>query len=105
MLFAENVAKNYGSLDVLTDVSFVVGKGEHVGLVGPNGAGKTTILRVLAGDEEPDGGRAFVTSGQSLGYLRQEAGLDSDRSLLEEMWTAFPAARAAELKFAMGWVG
>jgi ATP-binding cassette subfamily F protein 3 len=98
MLFAEGVARSFGGLEVLTDVTFTIGKGERAGLVGPNGAGKTTLLRIIAGEDEPDKGRAWVTSSESLGYLKQEAGLDSARPLLDEMWTAFPEAHRADVR-------
>ncbi|HZP58634.1 MAG TPA: ABC-F family ATP-binding cassette domain-containing protein [Dehalococcoidia bacterium] len=95
MLYAEHVAKSFGPLDVLSDVSFIASAGERVGLVGPNGAGKSTILRLLAGDDAPDEGACGVRGG-ALGYLRQEAGLDGARTLFEELWEAFPEARAVE---------
>jgi sulfate-transporting ATPase len=41
-----------GGREVLADVGFHVGDGQHVALVGPNGAGKSTLLRLLVGDEE-----------------------------------------------------
>ncbi|WP_214105572.1 ABC transporter ATP-binding protein [Acrocarpospora catenulata] len=44
-----NVAKNFGGLSVLTDVSFDVDPGRIVGLIGPNGAGKTTLLNIASG--------------------------------------------------------
>jgi ATP-binding cassette subfamily F protein 3 len=97
MLYAEDLAKSFGADDVLTAVSFIIGDGERVGLVGPNGGGKSTILRLLAGDETPTAGSAGFR-GPSLGYLRQEAGLDEGRTLLEELWFAFPEARAIELR-------
>jgi len=99
MFYAEGIDKAYGPLDVLEDVSFAVGSGEKVGLVGPNGSGKTTLLRLLAGEDEPDRGSAGY-GGSSLGYLRQEAGLEPGRTLVEELWTAFPEAQAAELRLA-----
>jgi ATP-binding cassette subfamily F protein 3 len=84
-------------VEVLEDVSFIVGDRERVGLVGANGAGKSTILKLLAGVDRPDTGAAGHRGG-TLGYLRQEAALDAGRALLEEMWTAFPEARAIELR-------
>ena len=97
MLYAETVTKSFGSTDVIKDLNFIVGDGEHVGLVGPNGGGKSTILRLVAGDHKADVGEAGYR-GASLGYLRQEAGLQEDISLVEELWLAFPEARAIELQ-------
>src|SRR5688572_29057591 len=95
MLYADNLSKSFGPLDVLEGVSFIVGDGERVGLVGPNGGGKSTILRLIAGDHAADTGSAGHRGG-ALGYLRQEAALDDDNTLLEELWLAFPEARAIE---------
>jgi ATP-binding cassette subfamily F protein 3 len=100
MLFAESVARSYGPLEVLTDVTFTVGKGERVGLVGPNGAGKTTLLRILAGEDEDFEGSGGWKGGDEPGYLRQEAALDDTRTLLDEMWTAFPTARVVDRRLA-----
>ena len=97
MLYAEACSKSFGAHDVLTDLSFSLGEGEHAGLVGPNGGGKSTILRLLSGEMKPDYGTAGHRGG-ALGYLRQEAGLESDNTLLAELWLAFPEARAVELE-------
>ncbi len=99
MLFCEAVSKAYGGREILHDVTFTVSEGERVGLVGPNGAGKSTILRLIAGLESPDAGRAGYRGG-ALGYLRQEAGLDDANTLLQELWLAFPEASAIERELA-----
>ncbi|WP_322795445.1 ABC-F family ATP-binding cassette domain-containing protein [Tepidiforma sp.] len=99
MLYLENVSKAFGGNDILRDVTFTVSDGEKVGLVGPNGAGKSTILRLIAALETPDSGRAGYRGGD-LGYLRQEAGLDDANTLLQELWLAFPEARAIERRLA-----
>ncbi len=99
MLYAENAAKSFGAVDVLDGVSFIVGDGEHAGLVGPNGGGKSTILRLIAGEYAPDHGEAGWKGG-AVGYLRQEAGLIDDNTLVEELWLAFPEARAIERELA-----
>ncbi len=99
MIYAERVAKAYGRDEVLRDVTFAIGDQERVGLVGPNGAGKSTLMEIIAGTEQPDIGRAGVRGGD-LGFLQQEAGLDPDRTLADELWTAFPEAHAIEAELA-----
>jgi len=99
MLYAEDLSKSFGAVDVLRDVSFIVGDGEHAGLVGPNGGGKSTLLRLIAGDQKPDSGSAGFR-GAALGYLRQEAGLQDENTLLAELWLAFPEAQAVERELA-----
>ncbi|MFA7249576.1 MAG: ABC-F family ATP-binding cassette domain-containing protein [Dehalococcoidia bacterium] len=96
MIFAENVSRAFGGDRVLREVSFAIGDGERVGLVGPNGAGKSTLLRIIAGDDEPDEGAAGWRGGGELEFHRQDADLDEAHTLVEEMWTAFPEARAVE---------
>ena len=95
VLYAENVDKSFGAVDVIKGLTFIIGDGEHVGLVGPNGGGKSTILRLLAHEHPADDG-AIGHRGGALGYLRQEAGLEDDNSLLEELWLAFPEAHATQ---------
>ncbi|SRR6266540_1340546 len=67
----------------LRDVSFSVGPGEFVGVVGPSGHGKTTLLRVLAGLQQPSGGR--VTVGEHV-----VEGPGSDRAMVFQQDTVFP---------------
>lgn len=97
MLYTENLAKSFGPVDLLYDISFIVGGGEHVGLVGPNGGGKSTLLKLIAGDIAPDRGEAGFRGG-AFGYLRQEAGLQDENTVLEELWLAFPEAHAIEVE-------
>ncbi|GIT17795.1 MAG: hypothetical protein CM1200mP39_06010 [Dehalococcoidia bacterium] len=73
---------------LVSTVSFTVSSGEKIGVVGPNGSGKTTLLKMIAGDEP------LVMAGEShrgqLAYLHQEADVELDRSLNDEMWTRAP---------------
>lgn len=52
----QNVSKQYGTFQALTDIHLDIPKGELVALLGPSGSGKTTLLRIIAGLEEADGG-------------------------------------------------
>lgn len=49
MLEVRNLRKNYGSLEVLKDISFKIDKGKIYGFLGENGAGKTTTMNILTG--------------------------------------------------------
>ena len=95
MFYAQSIDKTYAGVSVLENVSFIVGDGEHVGLVGPNGSGKSTLLRILAGLESTDAGEGAHRNGE-VAFLAQETQLDSARPLEEQMWTAFPEASAIE---------
>lgn len=53
MLQLKNICKNYGSLEVLRDVSLTVGRDEIVTIVGPSGAGKTTLLQIAGTLDRP----------------------------------------------------
>lgn len=53
----ENVSKSFGELQVLTNISITIEKGEFAAIVGPSGCGKSTILRMLAGLETPSTGK------------------------------------------------
>ena len=79
----EKVSKSYGVRPLLDEVSVGVGAGERIGIVGRNGDGKTTLLRILAGLEEPDGGRVSQTRTLRLGYLTQGDDLDATATVRE----------------------
>ena len=65
------LARHYGSLRVLEDISFVANRGELVSLVGPNGAGKTTLIRCISDGHERSAGSAAI-QGHDIGRLPPE---------------------------------
>jgi ATPase subunit of ABC transporter with duplicated ATPase domains len=76
------VTKSYGAQLVLDNVTLAVGPRARIGLVGPNGVGKSTLLRILAGEEEPDAGRVTRAPAELLvGYLAQERDVRAGESL------------------------
>jgi ABC-type branched-subunit amino acid transport system ATPase component len=56
------VAKHFGGVKALRDVSLSIRRGEIYGLIGPNGAGKTTFFNCMTGLYVPDGG-GFIFDG------------------------------------------
>ena len=65
LLEAKAVAKHFGGVKALRDVSLTIRRGEIYGLIGPNGAGKTTFFNCMTGLYVPDGG-GFVFDGVPL---------------------------------------
>jgi sulfate transport system ATP-binding protein len=61
----EGVTKSFGGAEVLHDVSVSVRDGALTALLGPSGSGKSTLLRVIAGLEQPDGGRIVIDDGDA----------------------------------------
>ncbi|TMG87911.1 MAG: ABC transporter ATP-binding protein [Betaproteobacteria bacterium] len=69
LLSAVGIAKRFGGVQALEDVSFTIHYGEIYGLIGPNGAGKTSLFNVLTGIYIPDGGQ-FVFDSAPLDRLK-----------------------------------
>jgi branched-chain amino acid transport system permease protein len=64
-LEAHFVSKAYGGIHAVSEVSLAVPPGEIYAVIGPNGAGKSTFLRLLSGEETPDGGQILL-SGRDI---------------------------------------
>lgn len=83
MLKATNIQKGYGSLTVLSDVSFSLSQGQKVALVGNNGTGKTTLLKIVAGLEQPDFGEIQIARDTCIGYLPQDTSVTGTDTIKE----------------------
>jgi putrescine transport system ATP-binding protein len=62
------VAKRFGPVSAVNDLSLSIRKGEFFSLLGPSGCGKSTLMRMVAGFETPDAGRILL-DGEDLAAL------------------------------------
>ena len=72
ILTLENIEKNYSERKLFEKASFYLQEGEKVGIIGINGTGKSTLLRMMTGEEEPDGGRVVLANHVVVRMLPQQ---------------------------------
>ena len=72
ILEVKNLKKNFGTNQVLKDVSFSLEEGQVLAIIGSSGSGKTTLLRCLNFLEPPDSGEIYVNGKQLLSQSEEE---------------------------------
>jgi len=85
ILACHHISKEYPENVVLRDVTFHLERGDKAAIIGINGAGKTTLLRIIVGEESADEGTVSFERDISYGYLAQNQGLSSERTVYEEV--------------------
>ena len=89
MISVNNLSLYFGGQDVFSNISFMINKGDKIGLVGKNGAGKSTLLNLLSKNLSPNSGSISIPNGLVVGYLTQDLDFEDGRTVLEEAKTAF----------------
>ena len=100
ILSVSDIRLEYGTDIILQKINFSINEGDRLGIVGVNGAGKSTLLRIIAGAIDPSGGQVFIAKGKTVGMLEQNAMLESDKTLTEEMESAFAECQRIEKRLA-----
>lgn len=95
IIHTDGLARHFGDLIAVRDVSFDVHRGEIFGILGPNGAGKSTLIRMLCGILDPTSGSGRVVGydigreaeriKENIGYMTQRFSLYEDLSVAENL--------------------
>lgn len=85
LLSCQNIEKAFLEKKVLQNCSFHIEDHEKAAIVGINGAGKTTLLRIIVGEMEADGGIVAFAKDKTFGYLAQNAAVDTNNTIYEEL--------------------
>ncbi|UWP59302.1 ABC-F family ATP-binding cassette domain-containing protein [Ruminococcus gauvreauii] len=103
ILNIEHISKVFGDKKIFDDISCGIHEGDKIGIIGINGTGKTTLLRMIAGEEEPDEGQVITQKGLRIAYLPQNPEYPEGGTVLsyvtdgipETDWTARSDAKSA----------
>ncbi|WP_339216864.1 ABC-F family ATP-binding cassette domain-containing protein [Ornithinibacillus sp. FSL M8-0202] len=86
MLTIENIYKSYGDKVLFENISYTITDHDRIGLIGVNGTGKSSFLKVIAGLDSPDAGSIQYPKDYRIEYLPQEAELDPNLSVIEQIY-------------------
>ncbi|NNE13649.1 MAG: ABC-F family ATP-binding cassette domain-containing protein, partial [Saprospiraceae bacterium] len=84
-LTLENISKSYGEKILFNDLNLTIAKGQKIALIAKNGTGKTTLLRVIGGEESPEGETSKITVSKdiAIGHLKQDPYFNPESTVLE----------------------
>lgn len=82
-LSVENLSKSFGHKVLFEGLTFGISKSDKTALIAQNGTGKSTLLRILAGNDVPDGGKVMKAKGVDIDFLEQEPELDNSMTISE----------------------
>jgi len=100
----EGVSKAFGPTILYEDLNLRVPRGERIAIIGPNGCGKTTLLRLVAGELQPDRGRISLGHEVSLAYFAQHHSdwLNPRNTVIEEVYQVVPHATVGFVRSVCG---
>ncbi|MCL0319061.1 ABC transporter ATP-binding protein [Apilactobacillus xinyiensis] len=96
ILQIKNVTKRFLGKDIFTKVNLNIQENSKIALVGRNGVGKSTLVKMIMGLQDIDEGQIIKNKNLSIGYLQQNSGLNSDKTILEEMESVFEKLKKDE---------
>lgn len=96
MINIHNLSISFQGDYLFEKITFQLQAGDRVGLVGRNGAGKSTLLKIIAEEQEYDGGQIAKDKDISIGFLKQDIDFEKGRTVLEESHEAFTKIKKIE---------
>ena len=98
-LRAENVSKSFGDVELFSNISLSVHKGEKIAMIARNGAGKSTLLQIIAGNMDHESGEIVQKSGINIAYLEQTPDYNKDFTIEEAINSDFKETRSILKKY------
>ncbi len=89
MISVNNLAVQFGGLELFSGISFQINRRDRIGLVGKNGAGKTTLMKIIKGITAPDQGEVLAPEDAAIAYLPQQMVHKDGKTVFDEAMSAF----------------
>ncbi len=103
VLMIQDVSKSFGDKHLFEHFSLHVRTGDRIALIGPNGVGKSTLIKIITGDVSSDTGDVRYGANVDVGYYDQhQSTLDSQKTVLDEIWDRFPQMEQSDVRGALG---
>ncbi|CUN97639.1 ABC-F family ATP-binding cassette domain-containing protein [Clostridium sp. NSJ-49] len=102
VLHIEKMSKAYGDKVLFKNLNMDLKRGEKIALIGENGRGKTTLFKIIMDVVKADTGVKVLGTNVNVGYYDQEqSDLDLNKTILDEVWDAFPNMTTTKLRNAL----
>ncbi|MBR2175994.1 MAG: ABC-F family ATP-binding cassette domain-containing protein [Clostridia bacterium] len=99
VLELDGVSLRFGAEPLFENVSMEIHRGERIFILGPNGCGKTSLLKTILGKYRASSGKIRFGVGVKTGYYDQiQTGMDSEKTVFEEISDCFPAMTNTEIR-------
>lgn len=99
VLLLQDVALGFGGNMIFQNVNMDIKRGDRIFILGPNGCGKTSLLKTIIGQYNAQKGRISFGEGVKVGYYDQiQSGMDSEKTIFEELSDCFPAMTNTEIR-------
>ncbi|WP_268912805.1 ribosomal protection-like ABC-F family protein [Lentilactobacillus sp. SPB1-3] len=98
ILQVQDIAKRFNGENIFSGVNLNIQEKSRIALVGQNGAGKSTLVKIIMGEMAADEGQISEKKNLTIGYLAQDTGLDSNKTIYDEMESVFDSLKETESK-------
>lgn len=98
LMQVNGLSKSFGAETILSNIKLEVKEHDRIAIVGRNGTGKSTLLKIMAGELSYDTGELIQPKELTIGYLAQQTGLESKKTIWHELESVFDDLKAQEQK-------
>ena len=89
LLNLQSISKNYGADEILSSINLTINENDKIGFIGINGSGKTTLMNIINGTDDDFSGTLSKKNSLSVGFLRQDMGLNEENTIFDEALSSF----------------